>query len=77
METTINQNILEYAVGRKIFCPSCETILDAENAVLVGTDRGQGIACGPCFDVQRNHRYQTNDEMRADGFDVIDGRELT
>ena len=49
MQSQINNNILKFAVGQAIFCPTCKGSLDAKTAVLLTSDKGNGISCGKCF----------------------------
>lgn len=49
--------MLRYQVGQQMFCPTCERILDWQNAVsldLTGKKSGKlyftKVFCGPCFD---------------------------
>lgn len=49
--------MLRYQVGQQMFCPTCERILDWQNAVsldLTGKKTGKlyftKVFCGPCFD---------------------------
>ena len=46
----MNRQLLRYAVGRAIMCPSCSTILDESDSVLVTLEDRSAIQCGTCFD---------------------------
>lgn len=48
---TVSRNVLRYAVGRQIFCRhnACDTLLDAEKAVLVTGPSGAWVGCISCW----------------------------
>lgn len=50
MQKTINRNMLKYAAGHAIFCPSCGNILDYRASVLWESPSGKnGISCADCW----------------------------
>lgn len=72
LQTTVNRNLVKYAVGLAIFCPRCENILDAKRAVVFPNSKGNNqVACGPCFD-----KADTGLVHGAMGGIVQDGRVL-
>lgn len=49
LEVAMAARMLKYAVGRAIFCPVCETVLDCRRAVLFeGTKTA--VVCATCYD---------------------------
>ena len=78
MQTTINRNLLSYAVGHVMTCRFCSTPMDVTRAVHV-TLEGLGqtwtrTLCASCFD-----RNRADIEAAAAGtvvLTVLDGREL-
>lgn len=75
MQTTINQNILRYAVQTAIICPQCKQILDTPQAVLVDLNGKAVVCCGDCFDKGRAKLYSYALSI-GKLVDAIDGREL-
>ena len=69
LERIANAGLLKFAVGRKVFCPSCGGALSTANAVLITSETGAGIACGDCFD-----REAKAIGPLPDGLEIIDGR---
>ena len=50
LETIMKRNLLKYAAGRQITCPSCGAILDYRTVVLAESPSGQQhINCAGCF----------------------------
>lgn len=55
LERTVRRNALRYHVGRQMFCPSCETLLDVRRAVEVDYLDASGnllqstIRCEKCY----------------------------
>ena len=76
LKTTANRNLLRYAVGHAIFCPSCRNILDYRRAVLAGNDNFNAVLCTECWDkaVDRLKANGHTAEDIANKIDVIDGR---
>lgn len=56
MRDTCNRGLLEYAVSRVLFCPSCGKLLDSRTAVLLDVQNREGVRsgmrlyCAPCWD---------------------------
>jgi|SRR6188768_4280408 len=60
METTINRNLLRFAVSTAMFCPLCQTCLDTPKAVQFDVDAPatgaipartiSKVVCTGCFD---------------------------
>lgn len=49
MRTTITRNFFKAAVGRQMFCPICQTILDYRRAVLFNDH----VICATCYGTTR------------------------
>lgn len=83
LEDTLNHELLCYAVGRALFCPDCNRVLDASGAVLVtARDSGPdapapGIACADCWDAYRANLRAVDETALLARCDILDGRELT
>jgi hypothetical protein len=79
LERMLNRQLLRFACGTAIFCPSCETILDCDDAVSFAVAGRTGIRCGSCFDSQLTDAAQqagiTTDDARTKIVDLVDGRE--
>lgn len=72
LQTTVNQNLLRYAVGRAIFCPGpkCGQILDVRRAVLVTVTHGEQevfckALCHPCAAIVSDRAEQHGWEVEA------------
>ncbi len=78
LESHLNLELLRYAAGRAIFCPSCDHILDARRSVLMcANDNGPtAILCGDCYDEMRERLSAVEDAAFVRGVDVTDGRSL-
>jgi hypothetical protein len=56
MELTITRNMLRDHVGRRMFCPACQAVLDVSRSVEIdfhnpaGDLVHSGIRCSKCFD---------------------------
>jgi hypothetical protein len=76
-----NRQLLKYAAGHHIFCPSCKNVLDHKNTVIA-THKGTGktsVSCGDCYDKGINklkvrHGHDVINKHVHDNFDVVDGR---
>lgn len=73
MKTTIYRNLLNYAVGRAIFCPFCDVILDSRKAVLVTDEESNSsaVVCAACWEKAKDHAL-----AKLPNAEVMDGREL-
>ena len=80
MEREVNKNLVKYAVGRAIFCPDCEVVLDYRRAVLITGVGKAGISCTKCWDKRKAALIKKHgDEWTAailGELDVLDGRVL-
>lgn len=79
MVAELMRNTISYAVGRAIFCPGCENVLDTDNAVLVtrrDNTGGAAICCGECYDAQIANLSSVDFTAMTFQLDTYDGREL-
>ena len=71
LQLTVARNLVKYAAGRAMFCPKCETVLDAPTTVYA--DDGDGghtlILCATCWG-------KSPGNVRAGSITVWDGRVL-
>ena len=81
MKKTLNRNLLKYAAGHHIFCPSCENVLDHKNTVVMTNKRtgNTTVNCGDCHDkllnkVGEKHGHDVLQKHLADTYDIVDGR---
>lgn len=72
METTVNRNLLRFAVGRAMMC-GCGSVLDVRSAVSLRIGQTPIVACGSCVDRARAIDPAGWDSVAAE---VLDGREL-
>jgi hypothetical protein len=80
MQTTINKNLLQYAVQTAIACPRCAKVLDMRQAVtttLTVPDNGtrQFTMCCACWDKVRLELHDLAIGIKGN-LDVLDGRDL-
>lgn len=74
MQRTLNRNLVKYAAGRAIFCPSCDDILDQKRTVVVTTPAGRTMTyCGQCWD---KVAAVAAADPRFVELDILDGRQL-
>lgn len=78
MARTVNRNLLKYAVGRAMFCPSCETIMDYRRAVLITVMRGNDTLatkclCTKCWDPKQS-TFTTAMTDKGLSVELVDGR---
>lgn len=84
MQTTINKNLLKYAVQTAIACPRCQNVLDVREAVsitLTFPDSGekkyrQYAMCCTCWDKVRHAMHDVARDLKGGSLEVLDGREL-
>jgi hypothetical protein len=76
LEEKMNRELVRYAVGRAIFCPSCDRVLDIADAVLMTTknDGPCAVTCGACHDELRARLTAVEDAALLTRVDIIDTR---
>lgn len=76
LEEKLNRELLRYAVGRAIFCPSCEKVLDIGDAVLMMRRDGGATAvlCGTDYDRMRDRLSAVDDAAFLAAVEITDGR---
>ena len=80
IETTINRNLLKYAVGSAIFCPSCGEIMDFRRAILWESPSGRtGVNCLPCWNkgLAKVHDDNPQDYLISIGWKLISEKQKT
>lgn len=90
MQTTINRNLLRYAVQRAITCPRCSRILDVRSAVsltlaipantctdgrITPASTHEYIICGACWNEVRLPMHDVARDTKGT-LEVLDGAEL-
>lgn len=82
LEAMMNRELLNYAAGRAMFCPSCDRILDSDSAVLMTTrdgvnaDQCAAITCADCYDELRKRLRGVEEAALLARVEIIDGRRL-
>lgn len=72
---TAERNALKFSVGRQMFCPKCQRVLDAKRAVNVtASTGGERTMCADCWG--RGSEFHGKCEAGGFTFDVLDGRAL-
>ena len=77
LESHLTGELIGYACGRAIFCPSCDTILDRDDAVLYTPRANEGtsaILCGSCSDSMRDSLRPIDEAVLLARTDIYDGR---
>ena len=74
---TAERNALKFSVGRQMFCPKCQRVLDAKRAVNVTTTMGEPrevTVCAECWGhgPERHGKFAIGPAV----CDVLDGRAL-
>ena len=73
----VNEQLLKYAAGQSMFCPSCKKVLDWRNAVNIDhPTAGNSTLCGDCFDKVAKRILDSGKGVDPKA-DIVDGRVLT
>lgn len=76
----MERELLRFAVGRAIFCPDCETVLDTDSAVLYSPKDSADPSCTPavccakCSDAARDKLRSIDEAVLLARYDIYDGR---
>lgn len=77
LENHLNGQLLGYAVGKAMFCPDCDRLLDVSDSVLITADEGPaGISCGACWDMRWASLSSVEQAAALVCLDILDGREI-
>lgn len=73
----INKNLLKWAAGQQMFCPSCDRILDWKTTAIVESKQGDKIAatftcCTKCLDRKYGHLYKAIEKVNK-----MEGKNIT
>lgn len=84
MQTHVNRQLLKYAAGHVMFCPSCDQCLDCRSTVNVtvlhhGEIHSSTTLCASCYDKRKPvldvALAKANPEQGI-SLDIVDGRAL-
>lgn len=84
LQTHVNRNLLKYAAGRVMFCPSCDKCLDCRSTVNVtvlhkGEVHSSTTLCAACYDARKPVLDAALAKASPDvgiTLDIVDGRAL-
>lgn len=92
LRATLEHELLRYACGRAIFCPSCNRVLDADRSVLLvpasDDTRAQArqlaaspaghaaVTCAECYDLMRGRLSAVEEAALLRSVEITDGREV-